>query len=358
MKKNLILLSFSLLASIVIIYLLVFAWVVILEKYKRPHNFTNSDTMNFHKKYSNQLHHVRGKYWPHQSLSDLKSEDYLFTKTENFSKNKRKNILIQGASWAEYLIYKKKSKAVVRETIEKNNIGLINSGTSSYSPTPMYLQFKILTKDFQIKPDFVLVLIDQTDIGDELCRYRKNIVEDKNGIKRIKKELNSGAAFDYSKYYEISEILIHDKKLKSFHITNYYFKKFFFENKFKNNKCKFDDITKYLYDLDLGDKIYFKKRLKNYIDYLSSVHYLEKVFIVTFPHQKHISNEYKTNMSDIINEMNFSDKIVHINFTDIIDKGEFPSKDIFEINDPASHLTDHFQALYISKVFQIIEDYL
>ena len=107
MKKNLILLSFSLIASIVIVYLLVFAWVIILEKYKSPHNFTNSDTMNFHKKYSNQLHHVRGKYWPHQSLVDLKKEDYLFTKTENFSKNKRKNILIQGDSWAEYLIYKK-----------------------------------------------------------------------------------------------------------------------------------------------------------------------------------------------------------------------------------------------------------
>ena len=54
MKKN-ITLIFSLLYFI--IYLLVFTWVSILEKYKDKNNFTNIENLKFHEKYSNKMHH-------------------------------------------------------------------------------------------------------------------------------------------------------------------------------------------------------------------------------------------------------------------------------------------------------------
>ena len=38
----------------------------------------------------------------------------------------------------------------------------------------MTIQYKILKNDFKINPDYVVVYIDQTDFGDELCRYKKN----------------------------------------------------------------------------------------------------------------------------------------------------------------------------------------
>ena len=37
----------------------------------------------------------------------------------------------------------------------------------------MKLQYEILKKDFNIHPDIVIAYIDQTDIGDEICRYKK-----------------------------------------------------------------------------------------------------------------------------------------------------------------------------------------
>ena len=36
----------------------------------------------------------------------------------------------------------------------------------------MKLQFEILKEDFNIHPDIVVAYIDQTDIGDEICRYK------------------------------------------------------------------------------------------------------------------------------------------------------------------------------------------
>ena len=44
----------------------------------------------------------------------------------------------------------------------------------------MQLQYEILEKDFNIKPNIVVAYIDQTNIGDELCRYKNNRVYDKN----------------------------------------------------------------------------------------------------------------------------------------------------------------------------------
>ena len=45
----------------------------------------------------------------------------------------------------------------------------------------MNVQFTILEKDFDIKPDIIVVYVDQTDIGDEFCRYRNLRVIDETG---------------------------------------------------------------------------------------------------------------------------------------------------------------------------------
>ena len=64
---------------------------------------------------------------------------------------------------------------------KKNNLGLINAGVTSFSPSLMQLQYEILEKDFNIKPNIVVAYFDQTDFGDELCRYKdKRTYERKN----------------------------------------------------------------------------------------------------------------------------------------------------------------------------------
>lgn len=368
MKKNIALIFFSVFFSLLIIYLTVFAWVSIVQKYKDKNNFTNLENLDFHEKYSNQMHHLRGSNWPHHKKNMFRNkEEYLFSVISKFTKD-NDNYLIQGDSWAEYMVFKDKiNKSLIRIAKERK-IGIINSGISSFSPSPMMIQYKILEKEYNIRPDYLISIIDQTDIGDELCRYKHNVVKNVNGtVKQIKRELNTGAVMDASKFYSFSRIILEKKNFINFHITNYYFFKTF--NQFKtriyninkyglknsgNYKCEFQQIQKYLYNLNQKDEEYFKKRTQEYLDYLNSKKYLKKIYIVTFPHKGHLKGNYKVNVSKIINELNLHSKIMHIDFQKLIMKKQFQSVNIYEPEDPASHLNERTHSLYIKKIFEII----
>ena len=76
----------------------------------------------------------------------------------------------------------KKSFNLINNFTKKNNIGLINAGVGSFSPSLMQIQYGILEEDFNIKPNVVIAYIDQTDIGDELCWYKDKRVYDKNNV--------------------------------------------------------------------------------------------------------------------------------------------------------------------------------
>ncbi len=369
MKKNIFLIFFSLLISSALVYSLLFIWVAVFEKYKQKNNFTNLENLNFHEEYSNQIHHLRGNNWPHEKQNILwKKEDYLFSTISEF-KNERDNYLIQGDSWAEYMVFKDQIYKSLKDEVNRLNIGLINSGTSSYSPSPMKVQYKILEEDYGIKPDYIISIIDQTDIGDELCRYKHKIIENNDGtVKSIKREFNTGAVMDVSKHYNFSRIQLEKKNFINFHITNYYIyktyneiktriiniKKFGFKNG-DNYKCKFQQIQKHLININKQDKEYFKKRTREYLDYLVSKKYLKKIFIVTFPHKNHFEGKYKVNVSNIIDELNLSSKIIHINFNKIIQNNQFKKENIYTLNDPASHLHEDAHVLYIKKIFEIAD---
>ena len=299
----------------------------------------------------------------------MNKDDYLFSTVSEF-KTQKDNYLIQGDSWAEYMVFKDQIYESLKDEVNKLNIGLINSGTSSYSPSPMKVQYKILEEEYGFKPDYIISIIDQTDIGDELCRYKKNIIENNDGtVKSIKREFNTGAVFDVSKNYNFSRIQLEKKKFINFHITNYYIYKTYNEMKtriknikkfgFKGGesyKCKFEQVQKYLIKINIQEKEYFKKRTQEYLNFLVEKEYLKKIFIVTFPHKKHLEGNYNVNVSNIINELNLHSKIVHINFNEIIKNNHFQKENIFEPNDPASHLNEDAHALYIKKIFKIIKE--
>ncbi len=356
--KNIILLITSLIFSIILVYILLFTWVIVGKKYISENNFSDKKTLKFHKHYSDKLHHLRGKHFKNKRIN---KEEYMFTIISEYSQNKI-NFLIQGDSWAEYLVTKEITKKKLDEIAKKKKIGIINSGISSFSPTPMSIQLKLLSEDFDINPDIVISFIDQTDIGDEICRYKDKIYRNKdNLIVGIKKELNTGAVFDYSKYYRFSEIINDKKRLESFLITNYYIEKFFKEFSYKiknlNNKsylCKFDDISKYLYDLDIENKKYFQDILNNYISSLNKSENIKKIYLISFPHYNHLNKKYKVNMSDIIDMLDLPKKIEHINFTKIIDKSNFLGADLYIPNDKASHLNEKTQ----TRVIEYIIDYI
>ena len=134
-------------------------------------------------------------------------------------KNEKINILLQGDSWSEQFLTNEKTykNAIkyIQTTTKDNNMGFINAGVTSYSPTLMRLQMDYLEKDFGIKPNIVVAYIDQTDLGDENCRYKDSRIIIKNKLAGIKEEKYSGRPFDFTKNYELSEILLENKSKKS-----------------------------------------------------------------------------------------------------------------------------------------------
>ena len=102
-----------------------------------------------------------------------KDEKNLFyTKIIPYSEKRKKNILIQGDSWAE-MASKKINFDYIKNYASTNNYGVINAGISSYSPSPMTAQLYILRKEFKLNPSIIIAIIDQTDLGDEIFRHHK-----------------------------------------------------------------------------------------------------------------------------------------------------------------------------------------
>ena len=72
-------------------------------------------------------------------------------------------------------------------------------------------------------------------------------------------------------------------------------------------------------------------------------------------HKNHFEGNYKVNVSNIINEMNLSSKVVHIDYNLILKENRFEKNNIYERGDPASHLNERAHVEYVKSIFKIIE---
>jgi len=381
-KKNVILLVSSTLLSIILIYILFFFYIYLnLDRFINQ-RFNSINSLEFHKKYSQILHHIRDTSSHKKYFQNLKNGELnnLFTILSDYSSDKN-NVLFQGDSWAEQFLVNEGDYKLTIEHIKKisakNNIGFINAGISSYSPTLMKLQFDVLEKDFNIKPDIVVIYIDQTDIGDENCRYKHNRIFQEKKLIAIKEESFSGRPFDYTMKYKESEILLENnlKILKAFHMTNYKIfyglKKMKVKNANKINrilnygwknrtlpKCYWPEIARYLFQSNEEELNYFRNSINFYLDSIEKKSYVQKIIVVTFPHLNHFQhlvnnneNIYKHNVSDIIDDL-LADRIKtdHLNFSNlIIEKNIKINKENFKKDDPASHLEPNFYSTFFIK---------
>ena len=379
-KKNFLTIIVSFLLSILFFYLLYFVKTYFTYHEKAPHIFDDLESLRFHKKYSKIIHHLRDS----DGRWDIKGkpENYLFSTINKFSADK-KNVLLQGDSWIEQMSGENKTSSnLIKNFAKNNNLGIINGGTSSHSPSLMQLQYKILEKDFNIKPNIVVAYIDQTDFGDELCRYKdKRVYDNNNVLIAIKNEAYTRAGYDYTKIYNISEIaLLYNSKLKrTFKLTNFFIKysilrlieksksikKYGWQDK-NISKCWVEETLKYLISAKKNEIAYFENRVRDYINFLKSKEYIEKIILVTFPHKNHfgynISNNkknlYSINVSNIIEEILKSEKkIYHLNFSKLIFDGKIILKNNeFSETDSASHLKDEYHAnIFMQKIFDLLE---
>ena len=391
-KKNFLTVLVTTFLSIFLCYLLFFLKTHFEHHDRSPHLFKSIDVMKFNKSYSKKLHHLR--IADENMANERKAENYLFSTVNKFSINTN-NILMQGDSWIQQMdgilplsaisfpAKGAKSYDLINNFVKKNNFGLINAGVSTFSPSLMQLQYEILEKDFNIKPNIVVAYIDQTDIGDELCRYKNNKIYDKNNtLVAVKNKNYSRAVFGLTKLNNISEIvLLNNSQLKrTFKLTNFFIKYGFLRaiNKFKSikkfgwknrdiYKCQFREIRKYLISSSSSEISYFEDRVKDYINLLMNKEYIEKIILVTFPHHDHIfgyitskdeKKYYTTNVSNIIeNIVKNKKKIYHLNFSKLIlDKKINLKSNVFRKNDPASHLKEEYHAtIFTQEIINILK---
>ena len=367
-KKNSLTVLISTILSIVLCYFLLFLKIHLKNLDEHPYRFKSIVTLNFNKKYYNKFHHLRDANGRWETNGN--PENYLFNTIKKFSINTN-NILLQGDSWIEQIHENnsRKSHNLISDFVNKNNLGLINAGVTSFSPSLMQLQYEVLEKDFNIKPNIVVAYIDQTDLGDELCRYKDKRVYNKNNtLIAIKKETYSRATYDYTKIFYISEIiLLYDSTfLRNFILTNFFIKyeflrfvnkvKFIKKNGWQNrdaSKCRFNEIRKYLIKSNDNEISYFEDRVKDYINFLLTKEYIKKIILVTFPHHNHIfgyidskkeKKYYTVNISNIIEKIaQNNEQIYHLNFSQLIADGKINFEKNSYFGDASSHLkeTDH-----------------
>ena len=385
--KNIHLVIASCLTSIILIYIVLFIYTFFNFDKDFKYTFKSSENLNFHQKYSKKLHHIRDEITLNLLFKKPKVEDLLFTTINNIE-DKEVIILFQGDSWMEQLTSPVDdnfiSVKLVQQFKSQKKVGFINAGTGSYSPSLMNLQLDVLEEDFKIFPNIVITYIDQTDVGDENCRYKNNKIYKNETLVSIQPEaqLMYRDIFNYSEIYGLSKIYLKDnsKISKTFQLINFKFKYNLKKNgirfyrkyisnlesdKEKLKKCYGSAIQKYLIDPNDSDIKYFEDSITEYIKKIERKKHIKKLIFVTAPHKKNFyknsdqKSYYKLNVSDVVSSVIKNKKnITHINFSKILlnDKN-FDHKNIWHVDN--MHLNSNFHGkLFIKKILDELSKYL
>ncbi len=329
--------------------------VRILIQFKKQHLFQKEQSLNFYKNYTNSLNHMRDA-----SNNPDKAYNYLFNYLHKTSdeKNKYNTILLQGDSQTESLNSLNKNN--LKEII-KGKTNIINAGTTSFSPSLMSVQFDILVKDFKIKPNIVIAIIDSTDIGDENCRYKELIEIKYNKITKVQKVKNRGEFYFYENNFLFSEIYL--SKFPKVIFIPKIIKHFIKYNLNTVSKCKFNIIQNYLIEKKNSEQEYFKFILEKYISNVTSYDFVEKIYIVSFPHIQHFDKKYhgikyNVNVGDLISSIEFNNyKVTHLNFFEenIFQKYKSNLFEIYLKDDPASHFTRKGLIIFFREIMDKIQ---
>lgn len=120
------------------------------------------------------------------------------------SKNPDQHIWIFGDSWGEGIKQEEKKNHTISEALNTTH-ELRIIGVSSHSPLLMNLAYRNRLQQTGQHPDTIVIHLDQTDIGDDYCRYRPYVLRTKAGelagvSKNSQLELRGGSTLNL--YYK------------------------------------------------------------------------------------------------------------------------------------------------------------
>ena len=96
------------------------------------------------------------------------------------SGNGNKNIWIFGDSWGNGIKRNNIKSNTIANKLDDNFKNIRFIAESSWSPLLFTLAYSHRVKLYGETPDFVVFFIDQTDIGDDFCRYRPYVLRDES----------------------------------------------------------------------------------------------------------------------------------------------------------------------------------
>ena len=353
----------------IVLELASFLFIKLYSSYFNKSNVFDETKFFFHKiEHLKSDKYIFNPYINHKKyLSDLDKKPAIYLEGRpfvNFDFNLIENdyqVLFQGDSWNYMNFLGEDIYTFFKNYSVKNNLRIINAGNPSYSPSLYLAQLKILKNYYNLNPKIIVLIIDQTDLGDELysrtyfphlvletfinkLNYTNIIINEFNinSIKLIKilfSELN------YQKNnYEL------DNYLSSF--------KMLWKRVYAKVFNKPIQLQPLYYGISKNEKESFLNVLNIYYEIANSKD-LEKLIIVTHPHKNHLNGKFKLNVSTLIDkfidELN-SNKIYHIDFQDIINNKKLDANKLFLENDIFSHLTQEMYLKHFYKnIFKNIE---
>ena len=339
--KNTILVAASVTISIMFSNFLL---SIYLDYYRNStHWVLNEEEINLYRNYENKINHLRYPAIESEAPYLTEASDLVFSKISQ--KDVSASVLISGDSWGEKFASDLKSYQKLKEFSHSKRINITLSGTSSYSPTLLGIQSRILKTDFDLSFDEAFIVIDNTDVGDELCRYRNFIEKDSDGNKIVRKFVADDAMAVYTNetMLYVSEILnSKDYALKKFGLLVL---KKFVQPKHDKINCGWSRISDYLNELSEDDVRYFESALEYMLKEIRQSSPTINIHILTIPHRKHVTGEYKISVSMLISEFLKDKKFSGVNHRDFADDVNnliidgYQLNDIFIEGDPASHLT-------------------
>ena len=375
--KKFIFIFLSFFLSLISVYLFIFIFYYSTLENNFKYNFQSSENLNFYKKYSKKVNHLRYEVATLQRDLDpldqttkrnilYYGEDLLFNVLNDSSSNKL--TLLQGDSWFQQINDYPDVKNYIANSQE--NVKFVNGGVTSFSPSLMNIQFNILENDFNIKPEIVIAYVDQTDIGDEFCRYKNlRILDEQDVLKSVPYEKfpTYKGPFNLHELIIFSEIDLKYKSkiIKTQKFLNYKFiksiekvKKQYQRKIIKSNyfeKCGWRKVDNYLRVADKKVIEHFELILNEYLNMLSKKEYLKKIYIITHPHKLQLTtSDYKLDVSDLVSKaMQAYPKVEHINFSKIINEDpNFYSQEPW-LND-LIHLNQKNYFLFFKKILETV----
>ncbi len=311
---------------------------------------------NFVKEKINKVHHIRSMN-SKICQNNRNLDCFLFTQLDELKQFDQK-VIFNGDSWAEQILTHQK----LNENKNNNKIfalgnelkmNFILSGVSSYSPSLMLAQYNLLVDEYKIIPKYIISIFDQSDFGDELCRYKELRYKKNNKIyvKNYSDNKYINDPFNYIRDMELANIFYSESLdiVKVFKIGYLKIKQRFQKKIIK--KCPYKNISaKIKNKLSKNEEDYIINIINEYIDTVFQNDNLEKLFIVTHPHKQNLTGYYENDISVIVkkaieNNMN-KNNIKLINF----EHNYFNLSDFIN-EDPSSHLKDNSYEKYLNRIF-------